>query len=193
MNLPVAETHADIKRVLITRDAVARRVRELGRQISENYGARGVVEITVVAIANGATVFAADLLREISVHTRFDTIRISSYLDGTTPGTPQFREAPHLDLAGRHVLVVDDILDTGGTLSRLFETLRKQSPASLRTCVLLDKKARRKTAFEAEYVGFEIPDNFVVGCGLDFAERFRNLPFIGVLRAESQNPAKWIR
>lgn len=186
--------HADIERVLISPEQLADRVRRLGETISRDYAARGAGELTVVGVANGALIFAADLMRAISLHTRFDTIRISSYLDGTEPATkPQFRDALHLALAGRHVLVVDDILDTGGTLSRLCATLRDQQPASLRTCVLLDKKSRRKIPFEAEYVGFPIPDNFVVGYGLDFAERYRNLPYVGVLKTACRDPAAWAR
>ncbi|MDR2981201.1 MAG: hypoxanthine phosphoribosyltransferase [Puniceicoccales bacterium] len=187
------EKHPDVDRVLITCNALATQVHSLGAAISRDYAALGVNEVTVVAIANGAMIFAADLLRSISLHTRFDSIRVSSYLDGTTPSSvPQFRDALHLALEGRHVLVVDDILDTGNTLNRLCGVLQQQAPASLKTCVLLDKKARRKVPFEASYVGFDIPDNFVVGYGLDFAERYRNLPFVGVLKQEKQNPANWV-
>ncbi|MDR2845225.1 MAG: hypoxanthine phosphoribosyltransferase [Puniceicoccales bacterium] len=184
--------HPDIAEVLFTTDALAAKVRDLGRAITRDYAALGVRELTLVGVANGAMVFIADLLRCIQLNTRFDTVRVSSYQDGTSPvARPQLRHAGHLPLEGRHVLVVDDILDTGNTLSFLNEVLGKQRPASLRTCVLLDKKTRRQTAFSAEYIGFDIPDVFVVGYGLDFAERYRNLPFIGVLKPERQNPAHW--
>ncbi len=187
-----AEAHPDIERVLIGRARLAEQVRLLGQQITRDYAARGVRELTLVAVANGALIFAADLLREISLHTRFDSIRVSSYLDGTVPKTPpQMADLLRLDLVGRHVLVVDDILDTGNTLSRLCALLQKQGPASLRTCVLLDKKARRQVDFFSDYTGFDIPDRFVVGYGLDFAERYRNLPFIGALAPDKQDPAKW--
>lgn len=186
------EMHPDIERVLLSRARLAEQVRLLGRRITQDYAAREVKELTVVAVANGALIFAADLLREITLPVRFDSLRISSYLDGTAPTTPpQMRDVLRLDLVGRHVLVVDDILDTGNTLSRLCALLAKQSLASLHTCVLLDKKERRQVDFSADYAGFDIPDRFVVGYGLDFAERYRNLPFVGVLAPDKQDPAKW--
>ena len=187
------DTHPDVSRTLIGRARLAEQVRLLGQQITRDYAALGVTELTLVAVANGALIFAADLLREISLHTRFDSIRVSSYLDGTAPKTPpKMSDLLRLDLAGRHVLVVDDILDTGNTLSRLCAMLQKQEPASLRTCVLLDKKERRQVAFYPEYAGFDIPDQFVVGYGLDFAERYRNLPFIGVLAPGKQDASQWL-
>lgn len=187
-----ADTHPDLERILLGRVALSEKVEELGQRISQDYREARVEEVTVVAIANGAVIFAADLLRALSLHTRFDTIRVSSYLDGTSPAKPpQWQDVLRLALTGKHVLLVDDILDTGNTLTRLCGALRQQAPITLKTCVLLDKKERRQVPFHADYVGFDIPDAFVVGYGLDFSERYRNLPFIGVLKQEKQNPSDW--
>jgi len=132
--------------------------------------------------------FTSDLMREIDNPVRLDCIRVSSYGAHTVSiGTPQLISSLTLDIRRRHVLVIDDILDTGKTLQFVTKLIRRHRPASLRTCVLLDKKARRQVAIEADFVGFSIPDEFVVGYGLDFAERYRNLPCIGVLRPELQH------
>ena len=131
-------------------------------------------------------------MRAIANPIRLDCIRISSYRNETKSlGKPQLFHSLTLDVANRHVLLIDDILDTGKTLSMVVGLIQKQSPASVKTCVLLDKKGRREVAFEADFVGFQIPDKFVVGYGLDFAERYRNLPCIGVLKPHLQNPPEW--
>ena len=144
-------------------------------------------EFTIVSIINGAVLFTADLMREIDNPVRLDCIRISSYGEKTqSAGTPQIVHSLTLDIAKRHVLLIDDILDTGKTLALVDGLIRKLSPASLKVCVLLDKKGRREIPYEADFVGFKIPDKFVVGYGLDFAERYRNLDSIGVLRPEKQ-------
>ena len=151
-----------------------------------------MLEITIVAIINGAILFTADLLREIPNPIRLDCIRVSSYRNDTkSHDKPQLVHSLTLDVANRHVLLIDDILDTGKTLSMVVGLIRKLSPASVKVCVLLDKKGRREVPFEADFVGFEIPDKFVVGYGLDFAERYRNLPCIGVLKPQLQNPPEW--
>ena len=151
-----------------------------------------ITEITVISVINGAILFTADLLRQIDNPIRLDCIRISSYRNETKSiGKPQLVQAMTLDIANRHVLLIDDILDTGKTLSLVVELIRRMNPMSLRVCVLLDKKGRREVPFEADFVGFQIPDRFVVGYGLDFAERYRNLPCIGVLKANLQNPPEW--
>ena len=152
----------------------------------------GNEEITVVAVINGAILFTADLLRTIDNPIRLDCIRISSYRNDTkSNGKPQVLGNLSLDLANRHVLLIDDILDTGKTLSLIVSMIQKLNPASVRTCVLLDKRGRREVEFEADFVGFQIPDKFVVGYGLDYAERYRNLPCIGVLKPHLQNPPEW--
>jgi hypoxanthine phosphoribosyltransferase len=182
-------THADLEAVLVTETAIRRRLKKLGAGIAQAYGDE---EITVIAIINGAILFTADLLRVIPNPIRLDCIRISSYRNQTRPtGRPQLLHGLQLDVTNRHVLLIDDILDTGKTLSSVVDLIKKQNPASLRTCVLLDKQGRREVEFTADFVGFEIPDRFVVGYGLDFAERYRNLPCIGILKPHLQNPPEW--
>lgn len=182
-------THADLETILVSEQAIRRRLKKLGAEIKAVYGDE---EITIVSIINGAILFTADLLREIPNPVRLDCIRVSSYRNDTkSHGKPQLVHSLSLDVANRHVLLIDDILDTGKTLSMVVGLIRKLSPASVKVCVLLDKKGRREVPFEADFVGFEIPDKFVVGYGLDFAERYRNLPCIGVLKPQLQNPPEW--
>jgi len=179
----------DLEAILVSEAAIKRRLKKLGTDIATAYGEE---EITVVAIINGAILFTADLLRQIPNPIRLDCIRISSYRSDTrSHGKPRLLYNLTLDITNRHVLLIDDILDTGKTLSVVVDLIKKQSPASVRTCVLLDKKGRREVEFEADFVGFEIPDRFVVGYGLDFAERYRNLANIGILKPQLQNPPEW--
>ena len=181
--------HPDLERVLVTEDAIKRRLKVLGAEISRVYGSE---ELTVIAVVNGAVFFTADLLRQLKTPVRLDCIRVSSYRNSTRPvGPPRILDSLQLDLEQRHVLLIDDILDTGRTLSVVVAEIQKRKPASVRTCVLLDKKVRREVPLEADFVGFPIPDQFVVGYGLDFAERYRNLPCIGVLKSGLQNPPEW--
>ena len=133
------------------------------------------------SLLNGTVMFLADLIRNLSLPLRLDFIGVSSYGAGTESGDLVFTKELRLDVRGRDVLLVDDILDTGKTLYQVRDRLRVLKPRRIKTCVLLNKAARRVEAVEADYVGFEIPDFFVVGYGLDFAERYRNLPFVGVL------------
>ncbi len=187
--LKLHPAHADLESVLVTEDAIKKRIKKLGTEIATIYGEE---EITVISIINGAILFTADLLRAIPNPIRLDCIRISSYRNETKSiGKPQLVHSLTLDITNRHVLLIDDILDTGKTLAMVAAMIRKQSPASVKTCVLLDKRGRREVEFEADFVGFSIPDKFVVGYGLDFAERYRNLPCIGVLRPHLQNPPEW--
>lgn len=181
--------HADLETVLVSEKDIKKRVKKLGSEIAASYGNE---EITVVSIINGAILFTADLLREIPNPIRLDCIRIASYRNDTkSHGKPQLLQSLTLDISNRHVLLIDDILDTGKTFSVVVNMIQKLNPASLRTCVLLDKRGRREVEFEADFVGFQIPDKFVVGYGLDFAERYRNLPCIGVLKPNLQNPPEW--
>jgi hypoxanthine phosphoribosyltransferase len=181
--------HPDLESVLFTETQIKQRVKTLGHELKEVYGDG---EFTIIAIINGAMMFTADLMREIDNPVRVDCIRISSYGEKTQSiGAPQLVHSLTLDIAKRHVLLIDDILDTGKTLALVSGLIRKLNPASLRICVLLDKKGRREVPFEADFVGFKIPDKFVVGYGLDFAERYRNLPCIGVLKPALQNPPEW--
>jgi hypoxanthine phosphoribosyltransferase len=186
--LPSPE-HADLETVLVSAAAIRRRLKRLGAEISRVYGTE---EITAISVINGAILFTADLLREIPNPVRLDCIRVSSYRNATrSQGRPKLLQNLTLDLTNRHVLLIDDILDTGKTLSVVVDLIRKQDPASVKVCVLLDKRGRREVPFEADFVGFSIPDKFVVGYGLDFAERYRNLPCIGVLKPQHQNPPEW--
>jgi len=181
--------HPDLERVLVTEAAIKQRLKVLGAEISQVYGSE---ELTVIAVVNGAVFFTADLLRQLKTPVRLDCIRVSSYRNSTRPvGPPRILDSLQLDLEQRHVLLIDDILDTGRTLSVVVAEIQKRKPASVRTCVLLDKKVRRDVPLEADFVGFPIPDQFVVGYGLDFAERYRNLPCIGVLKPGLQNPPEW--
>jgi hypoxanthine phosphoribosyltransferase len=179
----------DIDKVLVDEASIKKRLKELGEEINQAYAGR---ELAVIAIINGAIIFVADLIRELRLPIQLDCVRVQSYLDETRPvQTPEIIDKIRLDLKGLDVLIIDDILDSGSTLARVTEIFQAMEPASLKTCVLLDKKTTRSVAFEADFVGFRIPDEFVVGYGLDFAERYRQLPCIGVLRPELQNPPEW--
>lgn len=187
--LKLHPSHTDLESIMVSEASIKRRVKRLGAEIADTYGDD---EITVVSIINGAILFTADLLRFIPNPVRLDCIRIASYGKETkSVGKPKMVHSLTLDVTNRHVLIIDDILDTGKTLAMVTESIIKLNPASVKTCVLLDKKGRREVPFDAEFVGFNIPDKFVVGYGLDFAERYRNLPCIGVLKPELQNPPEW--
>lgn len=169
----------ELESVLIHRGALRRRVRELAKTITTDFAGRDLV---VVALLTGTVMFLADLIRELPMPLHLDFIGVSSYGSGTKPGQLIFNKELRLDVRGRDVLIVDDILDTGHTLHAVIEKLQRLKPRRIKVCVLLEKKARRVKQVRADYVGFRVPDLFVVGYGLDFAERYRNLPFIGVLR-----------
>ena len=171
----------EVERVLITDRQIAQRIRQMARQITRDYAGR---EMVVVSLLNGTVMFLADLIRSLSLPLRLDFIGVSSYGAGTESGDLVFTKELRLGVRGRDVLLVDDILDTGKTLYRVLGKLRALKPRRIKTCVLLNKAARRVEPVEADYVGFEIPDFFVVGYGLDFAERYRNLPFVGVLHPQ---------
>jgi hypoxanthine phosphoribosyltransferase len=168
----------EIQSVLISDQAIARRVKSLAAEIERDFRGR---ELVVVSLLNGTVLFLADLVRHLDLPLRLDFIGVSSYGLGTESGELVFTKELQLDVRGRDVLLVDDILDTGKTLSRVIPRLRALKPRRIKTAVLLDKPARRVENVRADYVGFKIPDLFVIGYGLDFAERYRNLPFVGVL------------
>lgn len=179
----------DLDTILVDEESIKKRLTELGKEINTLYEGR---DLAVIAIINGAIIFVADLIRQLNIPIQLDCIRVSSYRDETRPvQEPEIIDKVRLDLQGVDVLIIDDILDTGNTLSKVCEIFKKMKPASLRTCVLLDKHTTRSVEFEADFVGFQIPDEFVVGYGLDFAERYRQLPCIGVLKPELQNPPEW--
>jgi hypoxanthine phosphoribosyltransferase len=176
-NVP-ARWRKEVERVLITEEQLARRVEILAREIEQDFRGR---ETVVVSLLSGTVMFLADLIRHLNVPLRLDFIGVSSYGLGTESGDLVFTKELRLDVRGRNVLLVDDILDTGKTLSRVLSKLRALKPRRIKVCVLLDKPSRRVEKIKADYVGFAVPDFFVVGYGLDFAERYRNLPFVGVL------------
>jgi hypoxanthine phosphoribosyltransferase len=180
---PSADLRDDIGDVLITEDEIRAKVHELGGRISADYAAKSV---TLVSVLKGSLPFMADLMRAISIPVQIDLMEVSSYGGATTESSGLVRILKDLSssIAGRDVLIVEDIIDTGLTLNYLLRYLRGKNPASLRICALLDKPARRLVEIPIDYTGFTIPDEFVVGYGLDFGEIYRNLPFIGVLRPE---------
>jgi hypoxanthine phosphoribosyltransferase len=174
--------HTDVGEVLIDEGVLRQRVESLGREISDDYAGR---DLLLVGVLKGAVFFMADLMRELSIACEIDFMAISSYGAGTdSSGVVRILKDLDINIAGRDVLVVEDIIDSGLTLSYLMRTLRARRPASLEICTLLTKPERREIDVPVRYVGFEIPNRFVIGYGLDFAERYRNLPYIGVLRDE---------
>src|ERR687896_442180 len=175
--------HADVAQVLITEEQIRDKVRELGAQITTDYAATSV---TLVSVLKGSLPFMADLMRAIRVPVQIDLMEVSSYGGSATETSGLVRILKDLSssISGRDVLIVEDIIDTGLTLNYLLRYLRGKNPRSLRICALLDKPARRLVEIPIDYLGFTIPDEFVIGYGLDFGEYYRNLPFIGVLRRE---------
>ncbi len=174
--------HPGMERVLLSKDEIEDRVKELARAISEDYQGK---ELLLVGILKGAAVFLADLMRHMSIDVRIDFMAVSSYgASSKSTGVVRILKDLEQSIEGRHVLVVEDIVDTGLTLNYLLEILRARDPASVRICALLDKPSRREIEVPVDYKGFAIPDEFVVGYGLDFNEKYRHLPDIYVLKKE---------
>src|SRR5450432_3486327 len=173
----------DVEKILIHTTTILSRIDEIAAQIAADYDGK---ELTVIAVLNGAFMFMADLLRRIPLPLKLDYISVASYHGGTqSSGTVTFDQLSMPDVNDRHILIVDDILDSGLTLHSICEKLRTETnPKSIRVCVLLRKSKERIRPVNADYVCFDIADEFVVGYGLDYDERYRNLPFIGVLRKE---------
>lgn len=177
------DVHPDIERVIVSREEIQARVNELAAQVSADYADNG--QLVIVGILKGAFVFLADLARRLTVPHRVDFMALSSYgQTATTTGAVRIIMDLRVDIEGRHVLIVEDIIDSGYTLHYLLDVLRTRNPASLRACVLLSKPDRRQVEVPVDYLGFEIPDVWVVGYGLDFAETHRTLPYIGALKPE---------
>jgi hypoxanthine phosphoribosyltransferase len=172
--------HPDIESIIISEEQIRERVAELGRQISHDYAGESVL---LVAVLRGAVLFVADLARAIDVPVELDFMAVSSY-GSSTKSSGVVRILKDLDeqIEGRHVLVVEDILDTGLTLKYLLKNLASRKPASLEIVTLLNKEGKQRVPISCKYIGFPVPDEFVVGYGLDFAERYRNLPYVGVLK-----------
>ncbi len=173
---------SEIKRVLVTKEQIARRVKELGEQISRDYDGES---ITLVCTLRGGCVFFADLIREISGDVEIDFIAVSSYGAGTkTSGEVKMVKDLSSPIKGKNIIVVEDIIDTGVTLSYLKKLLSSREPKSLKICSLLDKPSRRKVEFEGDYIGFVIENEYVVGYGLDYNQKLRHLPEVCVLSPE---------
>ncbi|HAK73873.1 MAG TPA: hypoxanthine phosphoribosyltransferase [Sporomusaceae bacterium] len=173
----------DIQEVLLSADQIATRVKEIGDQISADYAGE---EILMIGVLRGAVIFMSDLARSISIPVAIDFMAVSSYGASTTSsGIVRILKDLDEEVAGRHLLVVEDIIDSGLTLNYLLDNLHSRKPASIRLVTLLNKPERRKKEVHVDYNGFTIPDHFVVGYGLDYAEKYRNLPFIGILKPEA--------
>lgn len=173
--------HDDVAKILISKEEIAKITEKLGKQITEEYAGKNPL---ILCVLKGAAPFATDLFRNIDTEAEMDFVQISSYGLGTTSGALKIKRDADADLEGRHVIVVDDILDTGNTLNYFCGYLRSKNTASVKLCVMLDKKERRQADITADYVGAVVPDEFIVGYGLDYAEKYRNLPYIGVLKRE---------
>lgn len=172
----------DILKVLLTEEELKAKCAEMGAQITKDYQGKNLLLVTVL---KGAVVYLADLMRHIDLPCSIDFMVVSSYGSGTeTSGVVKIVKDLDQDLAGKDILIVEDILDTGVTLHYLKGLLQSRNPASIRIATLLDKPERRKVDLQSDYAGFQVPDEFVVGYGLDYAEKYRNLPYIGILKPE---------
>ncbi|MGH2401096.1 MAG: hypoxanthine phosphoribosyltransferase [Candidatus Limnocylindria bacterium] len=171
--------HGDVEEILIDTDAIGARVAELGSQLSTDYAGRDPV---LVSVLKGSLVFLADLMRAMDLPSSIDLMEVSSYAGTETSGQVRILKDLSKPIEGRDVIVVEDIIDTGLTLNYLLGYLADRRPASIKICCLLDKPARRLADITIDYIGFTIPDRFVIGYGLDYDERYRNLPYIGVLK-----------
>ncbi|HEV8103878.1 MAG TPA: hypoxanthine phosphoribosyltransferase [Gaiellaceae bacterium] len=180
--MSATELERGVGEVLIDEERLQTRIRELGRELSADYKGR---ELLLVGVLKGAVFFMADLMRSISVPCEIDFMAISSYGASTdSSGVVRILKDLDINIENRHVLVVEDIIDSGLTLSYLLRNLESREPATLEICALLTKPSRREIDVPVKYVGFEIPNKFVIGYGLDFAERYRNLPYVGVLHPD---------
>jgi hypoxanthine phosphoribosyltransferase len=174
--------HKDLREILFTESQLQQKTREMGAVISADYQGRDLV---LIGILKGAVPFIADLMRAIELPLVYDLMAVSSYGASTrSSGTVRIMKDIDISIEDRDVIVVEDIIDTGLTLQYLLANLESRKPRSLKTCTLLDKPSRRRVNIQADYNGFTIPDAFVVGFGLDYAEKYRNLPYIGILKAE---------
>ncbi len=171
----------DMERILLSEEEIKECVAKLGKQLVEEYEGKNPV---FLGILKGVVVFFADMIRAVPIPCDIDFLAVSSYGSGTNSGQLKFHKDVSVPIKGRHVVILEDILDSGRTLSHVVAHLNEMEPASLKICTLLNKPSRREAPIDADYVGFTIPNEFVVGYGLDFAERYRNLPFIGVLKPE---------
>jgi hypoxanthine phosphoribosyltransferase len=178
----VAPSEADVQEILFSAQAMQQRIAELGAQISRDYEGKNLV---LVGVLVGSVVFMADLMRHVTTPSFVDFVAISSYgKESRSSGVVRILKDLDESVESRHVLIVEDIVDTGLTLNYLLDSMRHRNVASVKTCAMLDKPSRRLNNVKVDYVGFEVPDEFVVGYGMDFAQRYRNLPYVGILRPE---------
>lgn len=172
----------DIESILIDEDKLAKRIKEIGQEISEDFAGE---EIMLVGILKGASVFMSDLIRQISLPVYIDYMVVSSYGNSAeTSGVVRIIKDLEDNIDGKNIIIVEDIIDTGLTLSYLKQNLLSRNPKTLKICTLLDKPARREKEIDIDYRGFEVPDEFIIGYGIDYAEKYRNLPFVGLLKRE---------
>ena len=175
--------------VLVTEDDIRNRVRQMGVEISDFYCRLGAEELTVVAVLRGAVVFMSDLIRSIDLPMRIDFMSVSSYGDGAvSSGKVRILKDIGEDIRGKHVLIVEDIIDTGLTIASLKEILKEREPRTLKICAFLNKPSRREVELSIDFKGFDVPDEFLVGYGLDYAGYYRELPFVAVLDPKVYNP-----
>lgn len=174
--------HNDVKEILFDQEVLGEKIDQLGQQITEDYSGK---DLLLVSVLKGANVFVADLMRKIKIPLQIDFIAVSSYgLSTESSGVVKIIKDLDQSIEGKDVLIVEDIIDTGLTLHYLYENLLSRKPNSLKICTLLDKPERRKIDMKIDYKGFDIPDEFIIGYGIDYAEQYRNLPFVGVLKRE---------
>ncbi len=172
--------NSDVEKILYTEDEIRARVQELGEKISKDYG-----EVLAIGILKGASIFYADLVRAIKIPVYFDFMRVSSYGENSvSSGKVNIVKDLETDIAGKDVLIVEDIVDTGITMSFLLKVLKERNPKSVKIAALLDKPERRVANVNIDYLGFNVPDEFLVGYGFDYSEKYRNLPYIGILKRE---------
>lgn len=174
--------HDAIERVLISEEQIKARIAQLAQELEAEYANKNPL---FVGLLKGVVVFFADMFRAVQIPCELDFMVVSSYSGTNTTGVINVRKDLDTDIKGRHVVILEDIIDSGLTLSHTLEFLRSREPASIKICTLLDKPARRKAPLSADYIGFTIPDEFVVGYGMDFNEQFRNLPYVGILKPEA--------
>lgn len=172
----------DLKEVLFSEEVLSKKVKELASQISSDYAGK---ELVVVGILKGSVVFTAELIKNIDIYCELDFMAVSSYGNSTeTSGVVRILKDLDSSIEGKHILIVEDIVDTGTTLNYLLKYLKARKAASIEIVALLNKSARRKVELPVKYIGFEVPDEFIVGYGIDYAEKYRNLPCIGILKPE---------
>jgi hypoxanthine phosphoribosyltransferase len=172
----------DVETILLSEEVLAKRIHELGEAVSKDYAGE---EVTLVGILKGASVFTSDLIRQISIPAYIDYMVVSSYGNSAeTSGVVRIIKDLEDNIEGKNIIIVEDIIDTGLTLAYLKQNLLSRNPKSLKICTLLDKPARRIKEIDIDYKGFEVPDEFIIGYGIDYAEKYRNLPFVGLLKRE---------